>query len=251
MTTICNNCGTSFPDEEPFCPRCGKPQLIIVAIEDDNAVIALLHQYGVRNIATINRFGTGKLYTTSGSAKSSEKSADTKKDFFNNILTQLQQARPENSPLIIVGPGFTKDEFVKFCREKHISDMDQVNMENTGQAGMVGVQEALRRGVVGRIAKESRLGFETELVNKVLEEISKDGKVGYGLMETKRAVEVGAVETLLVIDKLIRGKNDQVEQILEKTESTGGTINIISTVHDAGKQLEALGGIAALLRYKI
>ncbi len=28
MTTICNNCGTSFPDEEPFCPHCGKPQLI-------------------------------------------------------------------------------------------------------------------------------------------------------------------------------------------------------------------------------
>jgi len=30
MTTICNDCGTSFPEKEPFCPHCGKPQLITV-----------------------------------------------------------------------------------------------------------------------------------------------------------------------------------------------------------------------------
>ena len=116
---------------------------------------------------------------------------------------------------------------------------------------MPGIQETLRRGVVKRIVRDSRIAFETELVDKLLEGVAKDGAVIYGVNETESAVEAGAVETLLVIDKLIRGKNEHVEKILEKTESLSGNVVIISTVHDAGKQLEALGGLAALLRYKI
>jgi TolB protein len=30
-STLCNNCGTTFPANEPFCPRCGKPQPIAKA----------------------------------------------------------------------------------------------------------------------------------------------------------------------------------------------------------------------------
>jgi protein pelota len=84
-----------------------------------------------------------------------------------------------------------------------------------------------------------------------LEGIAKYGPVEYGIEDVKNALEVGAVETLLIIDKLIRGKNAQVEEILIHTESLSGNVVIISSIHDAGKQLEALGGIAAILRYKI
>ena len=119
------------------------------------------------------------------------------------------------------------------------------------KAGMVGVQEALKRGVVKRLVSDSRVSFETELVEQVLEGIAKDGPVSYGLVETKAALDVGAVKQLLMIDSLIRGKNEQIEELLTKTEKIGGTITIISTVHDAGKQLESLGGVAALLRYNI
>jgi TolB protein len=40
MTINCSNCGTDFPDEEPFCPRCGKPQLItgtVAPVQDEPA----------------------------------------------------------------------------------------------------------------------------------------------------------------------------------------------------------------------
>lgn len=231
-----------------------QPQVTIIAIEDDNAVIALLHQYGVRNLATINRQGTGKFYldtTSKTGPRVSTKAMDTKKEFFNNIIMQLQQIRPENSPLIVVGPGFTKDELVKFCQEKQIPDMKDILVETTGQAGMVGVNEALRRGVVRRIVEHSRVAYETELMDKLLEGIGKDGAVVYGLAETGNAISAGAVESLLVIDKMIRGKHVEVEELMKETESTAGKVIIISSVHDAGKQLEALGGVAALLRYKI
>jgi protein pelota len=228
-----------------------QPKVTIVAMEDDNAVIALMHQYGVRNIATINAHGMGKQYSGSSSTKSNKNISEAKKEFFGNILTQLTQARPEGSPMIIVGPGFTKDDFVKFCRDKNLTEFKNVLLETTGQAGMVGVSEAIKRGVVKRLVQDSRVAFETELVEKLLEGIAKDGPVDYGIENVKNALEAGAVESLLVIDKLIRGKNAQVEEILTHTESLSGNVVIISSVHDAGKQLEALGGIAAILRYKI
>jgi len=229
-----------------------QPQVTILAIEDDNAVIALVYQYGVRNQATIEHSGTGKQYADGKTGRSGGKSsADSKKDFFNNILLQLNQVRQENTPLVVIGPGFTKDEFVKFCKDKNLANFDNIIQEGTGQAGMVGVQEAIKRGVIKRLVNDSRVTYETELVEKILEEIAKDGLVVYGLSETENAIEVGAVETLLIIDKMIRGKNEQIEKLLTNSENSGGKVVVISTVHDAGKQLEALGGVGALLRYKI
>jgi protein pelota len=229
-----------------------QPQVTIIAIEDDNAVIAQLYQYGIRKLANIDRSGTGKMYSGASNHHTSAKaSGDTKTEFFNNILLQLRHARPDDSPLIIVGPGFTKDDLIKFFKDRQLLGAKSILTEPTGQAGMVGIQEALRRGVVQRLVKDSRVSFETELVDKLLEGIAKDDAIVYGLTETEQAVGVGAVETLLVIDKLLRRKNEQLERLLTAAEASAGKVVVISSFHDAGKQLDALGGIAALLRYKI
>jgi protein pelota len=60
---------------------------------------------------------------------------------------------------------------------------------------------------------------------------------------------MGAVEKLLVVDELVR--NEKIQNIMNTTENMGGSIEIISSQHDGGKQLEALGSIAAFLRYPI
>jgi protein pelota len=229
-----------------------QPQVTLVALEDDNAVIAQLFQYGIRKLCTIEHTGTGKMYSCTKTGKSGGKASNgSKTEFFNSILIQLNQVRPNESPLILIGPGFTKDDFFKFCKDKQLPGVDKVMLEPTGQSGMVGIQEAIKRGVVKRLTQDSRVALETELVDKLLEGIAKDGAISYGLAESKTAVDVGAVETLLVIDRMVRVKNEEVEQLMTATEDSGGKVAVISTVHDAGKQLEALGGIAALLRYKI
>ena len=38
---------------------------------------------------------------------------------------------------------------------------------------------------------------------------------------------------------------------MDLTENMGGEVTIISNEHEGGKQLEALGGMAAILRYPI
>jgi protein pelota len=114
---------------------------------------------------------------------------------------------------------------------------------------MIGVQEALKSGVVGRVAEECRVALETQVVEQLLEEIAKDGLFAYGAEEVRNALEVGAVETLLVTNEMVR-EGDGIE-LLELAERGRSRIMVVSSVHEGGKKLKALGGVGAILRYKV
>ncbi|MBW2982244.1 mRNA surveillance protein Pelota, partial [Candidatus Woesearchaeota archaeon] len=46
-------------------------------------------------------------------------------------------------------------------------------------------------------------------------------------------------------------KYDRIDNIMKITDQTKGNITIISSEHEGGKKLDGLGGIAALLRFRI
>ena len=53
----------------------------------------------------------------------------------------------------------------------------------------------------------------------------------------------------MILDTLLREKD--LDRIVHSVEQQNGSFTVISSEHDAGKQLAALGGIAAILRYKL
>ena len=65
----------------------------------------------------------------------------------------------------------------------------------------------------------------------------------------KQAITAGAVDRLLITDTMVR--TDDGDHLLKKADEMQSDFTIVNTMHDAGKKLEGLGGIAALLRYKI
>ena len=104
--------------------------------------------------------------------------------------------------------------------------------------------------------KKDKASKEMKDVEKVMSEISKDGKAVYGIKETADAANAGAVETLLVSDALIfkmrtEEKYKEIDLIMQLVDKSKGKVHIISSEHDGGKQLDGLGGIAGLLRYKL
>ena len=114
----------------------------------------------------------------------------------------------------------------------------------------------MKRPEVETALKESRIVEEMSLVEDLLKEIMKDGLAKYGLDEVDNAVNLGAVKTLLITDSFIRKTREdnafeRIENLLKKVESMKGKVIIISFEHDGGKKLDGLGGIAALLRYKL
>ena len=86
-------------------------------------------------------------------------------------------------------------------------------------------------------------------------EIAKKGLAVYGKAVID-AVNAGAVKILLFTDKIIekareKEKFAEFEKLIDTVEQQGGEVHIISTEHEAGEKLDGLGGIAALLRFKI
>jgi len=169
--------------------------------------------------------------------------------YFGEILSVVKTNMGENSGLIVIGPGFTRDHFVKYGRENNPEFFKKCHVCATGHCGMNGVQEAIKTGVVKQITKENRVVFETEQIEKVFEEIRKDGLATYGFEEVKNALLNGAVDRLLVTDTLVRTKKG--EQILRLAKENNSEFTIINTMHESGKKIEGIGGVAAILRFKI
>jgi protein pelota len=61
-------------------------------------------------------------------------------------------------------------------------------------------------------------------------------------------VEAGAVEQLLILDSIVRNKDH--ERMMRSVEDQRGTVIVVSEHHEGGKKLDAIGGMAALLRFK-
>ena len=87
-------------------------------------------------------------------------------------------------------------------------------------------------------------------IDKLLEQIAKNSsKVAYGEKQIDYAINLGAVKQLLVLDTFVASKN--MEPLMEMVENMKGEVMVISSEHEGGKQLESLGGMAAILRYPI
>ncbi len=60
---------------------------------------------------------------------------------------------------------------------------------------------------------------------------------------------LGAVDQVLLADTLLR--DAEVMDLVSKAESMRATVIVLSSEFEPGERLVALGGIAALLRYRI
>lgn len=217
-----------------------QPQVVFLAIEENEAVVAVLRQYGVQKMADIAGHVSGKQYAT---AKGEEEA------FFEEVLMALRDYRPENAPLLVVGPGFAKERLMAYARSKQPALVKGAAIEATGQAGLTGVHEAIKRGSVERVAKDSRVGRETALVERFFEHVSKGDLAAYGRADVERALGLGAADVVLVADVLVREEDG--ERFLDLARSTGAAAHIITSHHEAGARFLRFSGVGAILRYRV
>ena len=175
-------------------------------------------------------------------------SGETQTAYFDEILGKLRGS-DLGEALVIVGPGFTREAFLEYLRARDPALASKVHAHGTAHAGMQGIHEALKAGVGAKVFGDSRVGYETRLVEEVLEAIATNRPCAYGPAEVAEAVHAGAVDTLLVSDAVVR--DPQIEELMRDVESARGTVVLVSRHHEAGRKLESLGGIAALLRFPI
>ena len=121
---------------------------------------------------------------------------------------------------------------------------------------IAGANEVLREGLAGSLLEDYAISKEIGLLEEAWKRISTNGAIAYGKDELDKALNEGAIETLLISADLIRDEKDSIngqswQDWCQKLTEFGGEMVQCSTDHDSGQQLIGMGGAIALLRFKI
>lgn len=231
--------------------RVQEPKALIVLIDRDQTVFVRLSAAGP-NIFAENR----SSIPPKAEARQYEAALD---EFVSQAASLIvtETARDTGAgalPVIIAGPGNVKDKLAELLTKK--SPDIEFTVCNASNATSSAISEILSSQTL-KIVEKSSARRETLAVEEVLKRISKNEPVAYGMDEVQRAVELRAVEQVLITDVIIRAKRrdgtfNALESLLKDAESNNGAkIVIIGSKHQAGRQLDGLGGIAALLRFRV
>lgn len=147
--------------------------------------------------------------------------------------------------IIIGGPGHSKNEFAEELnqqlKDKIIAIQDITYTDESGLHHLVEKSKEI-------LAKEA-ITEEKEIMNRFLVTLAKEpGRAVYGEEAVKEAINLGAVEVILLSEKLTDEKIEEMEAL---ANNYGTEVRLISIETREGVQLKDLKGIAAILRYPI
>ncbi len=222
-----------------------KPSKVLICVFDrEEAMVALLKTYGFDVIAEIK-----------GSVQKKADMEKTSGNFYLDLIRQLKDyhVRYKLEQIVIASPAFFKEDLLKQLTDGALKKM--IVTATCNHVGKQGIIEVLKRPELKEALKQERVAKELKSVEEIFSEISKDGTVAYGIKEVTKAGEAGAISRLLVTDTLISksredGSFEALDNLIKLTDSLKAKIQILSS-DEATSKLDGLGGIAALLRYKM
>jgi protein pelota len=203
-----------------------KQSLLICVMDREEADFAVLRESGIEMKAKITNYDRENM-----------------EEYYEKIISYLKGR--DFRTMVIGGPGFERENILKYMREKHKDLAGRIMLEHSSSTGINGVQEIIKKSG-SRVLKETRIAKESEYVSEILRRMKTDGLVVYGTKETEKAVESAAVETLFVSQE----KLNEFEGVMETQERLGGKIVIIGSDHELGEQFLHLGGVAGFLRFR-
>ena len=191
-----------------------------------------------------------------GDVERKRMTSTTKSSFYAQIIKQLEEydTRYKLDSILLASPAFWKEELAKELKNDALRK--KIIQATCSSADESAIDEVLKRDEVRTALRSERTSREMILVDKLLSEIAKKGQAVYSINNTESAAAQGAIETLLVTDSLIQSMRKEntfqrLDSIMRSVDKQKGEILIVSKEHIGGKKLDGLGGIAALLRYKL
>jgi protein pelota len=220
------------------------PDVAVATVEEGEAYVHTVAQYGVEERASITK-PTGK-----------GEYARPREELFDELGAVLE--RTDAEAVILAGPGFTKQDALDYVKDEYPAVAEQVTTVDTSAAGGRGVHEVLKRGAVEQVQTETRIAEEADRIDELTERIAEGAKATYGIEQTMEAAEFGAVEELLILDERLRAERADegdwdvdANELIQTVEQKGGDVTVFSGEFAPGQQLKNLGGVAALLRYRL
>lgn len=229
--------------EEAFLSKISN--ILIVVFDREEAYFALMKKYGFEILSHIK----GNV-----AKKGIEKGKVT--NFYTEIIGKIQEYddRYKLANIILGSPAFWKEELLKNLDDDDLKR--KMIMATCSSVGRPAFNEILKRDEVRKVLSADRVTKEINLVEDLMREIKAEGKAAYGIKDVENTINTGAVEILLVTDSLIQklrsnNKFELLNELMKTADSMKAKVHIISSEHEGGKKLDGLGGIAAILRYKL
>jgi protein pelota len=221
-----------------------EPRILVVVMDREEALFALMKKYGYSLLSKMKGEVRKKALDEKG------------KEFYPGIIKQIEEydKRFGIERIILASPSFWGEELLKVLSNQDLKK--KIVRATCSSADETAISEVLKRDEVKQVLQQQRFASELKLVEQLMSEISKKAKAAYGIADVEQAAAAGAIEILLVTDKLIEktrksGEFERIDQIMKLADKTKAEVAIISSGNSGGKQLDGIGGIGALLRYQL
>ncbi len=212
---------------------------LILVMDEKQALFSVLQPNGIRFLFEIEN---------PASKRDPKTFEELQRKYFEEVLETLEKKEAERK--IIAGPGFTKDEFKRFAEQKNPRLCKQLWFEHASSAEKTAVYELLKTGVLEKVVQGQKVQEEFAALEALKKSLGKeDGLAVYGVQEVQEALSMGAVQTLLISDLLLRS-DKSLNSLLEQAERLKSKLLIFNSEDDAGREFSAFQ-IAALLRFKL
>ncbi len=242
---------------EEAVKKTASAKVLIVAIDDSEATLAAISAFSSSIIATFKE----RIPKKSGSKEKTRIEMINK--FYAKTAFAIEEAFttqfPDATALVLAGPGFTKDNFYRYLKnKKNITKipLEKIIIETASCGGPSAISEIISKNILGKLIEEEQASLEAVYLEDIMSRLGRNTRtVAYGKEMIDQAIQFGAVETLLIVDNQLRlrdkEKRKQLDSLLKAVQSSGGKIVIMSEKHQSGKQVDKFGGKIALLRFPI
>lgn len=223
----------------------------LFVLDRQEATIALLEGKKIKILQKLESGVPGKSQKGGQSSNRYRRVIEGKaKDFFKKCADALKKEFFDLKNLkgiIIGGPIPTKEDFLKEGNLVTALKDKIIGMKDLGYANEHGI-DLLVEGSAD-ILQEQEITREKKLLENFFNMLGKHReKTAYGSVQVKKALDLAAVDVLLLSRKLPKTES---KQLMEKAESISAKIEFVSVDTEEGRQFWNLSGIGAILRYNI
>jgi peptide chain release factor subunit 1 len=266
----------------------------LVVIDRSEATLGLLKGKRIEVIKNVHSLVPSKHRMGGQSARRFERLIEQAAHEFykkvGDLMTEAFLDRKEIRGVLVGGPGYTKEYFIKGDYVHHeIMKKVLPTYIDVGDTDDYGLREMVERA--RSVLTGLDLMREKDLVQKLMLEVSKidSGLAAYGEANVRHALDVGAVDMLLLSEGIRKSRaklkcpscsyentetidsahgpgqcpkcgaqlsvmeaHDLIEELTATAEKTGTRVEMISKESEEGELLvRAFGGLAAILRYRV
>jgi len=216
-------------------------RVFVISISDEELAMAMYRRFGIEDLGTIrNKHSHGKIDDSAGLKKFVRESLPI-------VRNRVQSRSPTH--IVITGPYM----ILELCREE-LAEVNKwgipVITHPQGSGGLAGIYEFQSSGA--ELLRSLNIDLGQSIIEEILRRLgSGSGDVALGLSNVNRALELGAVDTLVILDDEYKELGEEARRLAALVVETGAGLIIIPSTTNLGERLRGIGGVAALLRYPL